>query len=91
MNGRKTVSKKSKKRNSGLIIGFLNFINDFIMNGLTTGFFSKVFSTNSNSERLERESLSLGMSSDTPEGKKKSAKRYIHKRYDVYNDDREGR
>ena len=41
----KRKQKKQKKRNSGIIIGFLNFISTSIIKGLGGGLFGKIFTS----------------------------------------------
>ena len=76
------IRKKKKERNSGLIIGFLNFISAAIMNALCSGFLGKIFTSYDKIEKKARKSLFLGMLTREPEGREKSIRRRLLKYFD---------
>lgn len=75
------TEKTVKTRNIGVILGFLNFLNDFFVKKLTGGFFARLLSGTENSS-LENNSYTFGRSSDNPEGGSRSLRRYILRAYD---------
>ena len=76
------IRKKKKERNSGLIIGFLNFISTAIMSAICSGFFGKIFTSYDRIEKKARNSLFLGMLTREPEGREKSIRRKLLKYFD---------
>ena len=69
------VRKKQKKRNSGVIISFLNMICVAIMKGLENGFFGKIFTSYDSIEEKARKGIIFGSMTRAPEGRAKSIRR----------------
>ena len=57
------MNSKKKKKNTGLIIGFFNYINAMIMRGLTTGIFAKMFTGEDKFEEKAYKGAILGQAS----------------------------
>ena len=77
----KRKKNERKKRNTGVINGFLNYLNDLIMRLFTTGFFANALVGNGKAESLEESSLLFGASAENATGKSKSIRRKLLKKY----------
>lgn len=67
--------KREKKRNPGVIIIFLNFINTVVIKYLCEGFFGKVFTSYDTIETRAKKGIILGSFSRAPGGRQKSIRR----------------
>ena len=76
------MKKKRKKRNSGIIIGFLNFISTLIVKGISGGFIGKIFTSYNRVERHAKKGIIFGAMSRAPGGQKKSIRRKLMKWFD---------
>lgn len=67
--------KKTKKRNPGIIISFLNFVIEAVMKNLCSGFFGKLFTSYDGIEKKAKKGIILGGLSRAPGGREKSIRR----------------
>lgn len=76
------IRKKEKRRSSGVIITFLNFLSRSIIKGLSGGFFGKLFTSYDKMERKARNGVVLGALTGVPGGRKNSVSRMLMKWHD---------
>ena len=68
-------SNKTKKRNPGIIISFLNFLNEIVIKSLCHGFIGKIFTSYDGVEERAKRGIILGSFSRAPGGREKSIRR----------------